>query len=363
MSAVGRNPTSPIRVLLVDDSLTTLFSLKKILALAADIQVVGTATNGKEALEKIPLLQPDVICTDLQMPVVDGLELTRAVMEQFPRPILVLSVAVQKNQAATIFKLLEAGAIEIMAKPLRREGMEDGLDARELIRKIRILAGVVVIRKRRNGLPTAAAASGNGLSLSAAVVPQVIGIGASTGGPQAFREILTHLPANFPVPIICVQHISAEFMPGLVDWLSPQCRLTVKMAEPGVVPQPGTVYFPPGDAHLLVDDRGMLACSSTPIQDGHRPSISVIFSSLARYYGSGACGVLLTGMGRDGVEGMRAIAQVGGATISQDEQSSIVFGMPREAIAANAVRYVLPLTRIAPALLKLLAMNADNSVE
>jgi two-component system chemotaxis response regulator CheB len=351
-------PQSAIRVLLVDDSIITLAILKRILASAPEIQVVGTAINGQEALDIIPTLQPDVICTDLNMPVMDGLELTRAVMKKFPRPILVLSVSVQKEQTSNIFQLLEAGAIDVMAKPLGGVGMEYGLDARELIGKIKILAGVVVIRKHWKEPYATAPSSGNIMPLIKAAPLRIIGIGASTGGPQAFHEILTHLPGNLPVPVICVQHISEEFMQGLVDWLAPQCQLKIMTAETGIEPQPGTVYFPRGGSHLIVDSQGRLECTNGSIYDGHRPSVSVTFKSLAQHYGSEAAGVLLTGMGRDGVEGMLAIAQTGGTTIAQDEESSIVFGMPKEAIAANAARYVLPLPKIASALLKLL--NQDT---
>jgi two-component system chemotaxis response regulator CheB len=357
MTPLGSNPPSPIRVLLVDDSIITLTVLRRILARAPEIQVVGTATNGREALDMIPSVQPDVICTDLHMPVMDGLEFTRAVMEKFPRPILVLSISVQKEQTANIFQLLEAGAIEVMAKP--RESAVEGheLDAQELIGKIKILAGVVVLRKRLKK-PIAAPANHN-LPPMEAALPGIVGIGASTGGPQAFQEILSHLPGNFPVPLICIQHISEGFMQGLLDWLAPQCQLKIMPAMPGILPQPGTVYFPCEDMHLILDSQGRLQCNNAPPYDGHRPSISVTFKSLAQSYGKSAAGVLLTGMGRDGVDGMRAIAQAGGTTIAQDEESSIIFGMPKEAIAANAARYVLPLPEVAPALLKLLKLSAN----
>lgn len=354
MTLNNQNIKPPIRVLLVDDSILTLAILKRMLANTPEIQVVGTASNGQEALNIIPTLQPDVICTDLHMPVMGGLEFIHAVMEKFPRPILVLSISVQKGQVANIFQLLEAGAIDVMAKPFGEVGMDYGLDARELIGKIKILAGVVVIRKHHKKHDAIAHPSANNLPLIEAATLRIIGIGASTGGPQAFQEILTHLPGNLPVPVICVQHISEEFMQGLVDWLAPQCQLKIVTAETGIEPQPGTVYFPRGGSHLIVDSKGRLEYINAPIYDGHRPSISVTFSSMAQYYGAKTAGVLLTGMGRDGVQGMQDITGVGGATIAQDEESSIVFGMPKEAIAANAARYVLPLPKIAPALLKLL---------
>lgn len=351
MNLDTQNTKPPIRVLLVDDSLITLAVLKRMLAGTPEIQVVGTAGNGQEALNMIPLLQPDVICTDLHMPVMDGLELTRAVMKKFPRPILVLSVSVQKEQTANIFQLLEAGAIDVMAKPRGLIKMDYGLNARELIAKIKILAGVVVIRKHHPEHDAPAPAKL--VALNEAVPLRIVGIGASTGGPPAFQEILTHLPGNFPVPVICVQHISEEFMPGLVAWLAPQCRLKITMAETGIEPQPGTVYFPRGGSHLTIDSQGRLECSNGPSYDGHRPSISVTFNSLVRYYGRNTAGVLLTGMGRDGVDGLLSISRAGGVTIAQDEASSIVFGMPREAVALGAVRQILPLEQIAPTLLTL----------
>ena len=220
---------------------------------------------------------------------------------------------------------------------------------------------MVVIRKRGKEPYVIAPPSGNNLPQIEAAPPRIIGIGASTGGPQAFQEILSHLPGNFPVPLLCVQHISEGFMQGLVDWLAHKCPLKIVTGETGILPQPGTVYFPREGSHLVLDSQGRLECSNAPPCDGHRPSISVTFKSLAQHYGSEAAGVLLTGMGRDGVEGMLAIAQAGGTTIAQDEESSIVFGMPKEAIAANAARYVLPLPKIAPALMKLLGQKTEST--
>ncbi|WP_212786692.1 chemotaxis-specific protein-glutamate methyltransferase CheB [Ferrigenium kumadai] len=351
---------APIRVLLVDDSLIMLAILKRILANTPEIQVVGTAINGKEALDRIPFLQPDVICTDLHMPVMDGLEFTRAVMERFPLPILVVSISVQKEQTANIFQVLEAGAVDIMAKPRGVPGAGYEMDAQELIGKIKVLAGVVAIRKRWKEPHPPVPPALTQLTSLRGVPLSIIGIGASTGGPQALEEILSHLPGSLPVPLLCIQHISEGFMQGLVDWLGTKCQLKIVTAETGILPQPGTVYFPREGSHLVVGSHGRLECIDTIPYEGHRPSISVTFKSLALHYGKSAAGVLLTGMGRDGVEGMRAISQTGGTTIAQDEQTSTIFGMPKEAIAANAARYVLPLPKIAPALLKLLNLDADT---
>ncbi len=346
-------PQSRIKVLLVDDSPLVLAIIRRVLAAAPDIQVVGSAANGKEALGLIPALQPDVICTDLHMPVMDGLEFTRAVMAQYPRPILVLSVSVQKEQTHNIFKLLDAGAIDVMAKPRGDPDAAAGVDAQELIGKIRILSGVVVIQRRRDRQPATVAPNNHVLPRIEAAPPRIIGIGASTGGPQALQAILARLPASLPVPVVCVQHISEGFMQGLVEWLAEQCAVRVRSAETGVIPQPGTVYFPRDNTHLKVDGEGRLLCSDDPVYGGHRPSISVTFTSLARHYGSAAAGVLLTGMGRDGVDGLHAITEAGGVTIAQDEESSVVYGMPKLAIEEGAARHVLPLHKIAPALLSL----------
>ena len=361
MNSYGQNAQAPIRVLLVDDSPIVLAVLQRILAGAPEIQVVGTASNGREALDMIPTIKPDVICTDLHMPLMGGLEFTRLVMERFPRPILVLSVSVQKEQTGNIFQLLEAGAIDVMAKPREPATAGYQLDARELIGKIKVLAGVVAIRKRWKYSDIGIAPERNAPPAIQAALPAIIGIGASTGGPQAFHEILAHLPASLPVPLLCVQHISAGFLQGLVDWLAEKCPLNIVTAATGILPRPGTVYFPREGTHLIVDSQGRLECSYAAEREGHRPSISMTFESLARQFGKNAAGVLLTGMGRDGVDGLGAIAQAGGMTIAQDEESSIIFGMPKEAIAANAARCVLPLPKIAPALLRLLNLDRLGS--
>jgi two-component system chemotaxis response regulator CheB len=350
-----------IRVLLVDDSPLAIEVIRRMLAAAPDIQEVGTASNGLEALALIPQVRPDVICTDLHMPKMDGLELTRAVMARFPLPILVLSVSVQATQERNIFQVIEAGAIDIMAKP--RGGLESdsGIVAHDLITKIRILSGVKVFRRY--------GAAGKAVTqpipplpiLAPASAPRIVGIGASTGGPQALEEVLRHLPGDYPLPLVCVQHIAEGFMQGLVSWLAGCCRIRVRTAVEGARALAGTAYFPPDDRHLEIDEAGTFRCSSALPISGHRPSIDIAFRSLARCYGAGAVGVLLTGMGQDGALGMLDIARAGGLTIAQDEESSIVFGMPKRAIELGAARHVLPLDQIGPALRRLAAGGAASA--
>jgi two-component system chemotaxis response regulator CheB len=340
-----------IKVMLVDDSGLTLVVLKRMLAQAPDIVVVGTACNGQEALALLPELQPDVICTDLKMPVMDGLAFTKAVMTEFPRPILVVSAAVQSSDTSNIFNLMQAGAIDVIAKPGYVLTDESGMNARDLINKIRVLSGVHVIARKRAEQSSPAPAVP--VNVQTSTPPQIIGIGASTGGPQALHQILTALPANFPLPIVCVQHISEGFSVGLVNWLNHECELTVQFAETGLIPEPGHVYFAPDNKQLETNAQKQLVCTSAPSYGGHRPAISVTLQSLALHFGRYATGVLLTGMGRDGVDGLQSIKQVGGMTIAQDEASSIVFGMPRVAIEEQAAQVVLPLAKIAQALVKL----------
>lgn len=343
----------PIRVLLVDDSALVLTILKRMLSAAPEIQVVGTARDGREALELIPQLQPAVICTDLHMPVMDGLELTKEVMRTHPRPILVVSVSVQKENTQHIFRLLEAGAIDVCPKPRSGLVSEYAQLTQELVGKIKILADVVV-RKPRNVSSVPASPDTVQPVCTGPAAVRIVAIGASTGGPQALQTILTALPSDFRAPVLCVQHISDGFLRGLVDWLASQCRLKVQIAQSGELPLPGTIYFPPERTHLEIDARGRLMASLAPPLEGHRPSVTVTLRSIARYYGSAAVGVLLTGMGQDGAAGMQAIAQVSGITIAQDEASCVVFGMPKQAIALGAVQYVLPVNDIAPTLNQLL---------
>jgi len=338
-----------IRVLLVDDSLLVLHVLQRLLSRSPEIQVVGTAANGKDALDLLPDLNPDVICTDLHMPLMNGLEFTREVMARYPRPILVVSVSVEAD-SPNVFRLLEAGAVDVFPKPHAILDTNFDQIAHELASKIRILAGVRVIRRSNGSKNTPVAVP---IASRPQATPRIVIMGASTGGPQALCDILSHLPAAFLLPVVCVQHIGSSFLSGMVDWLATSCRLTVRKACQGESPLPGMVYFAPGDTHLELDKGGRFLLAKTPPIEGHRPSITVTMQAAARCFGGGAVGVLLTGMGRDGADGMASIAAAGGMTLAQNEASSVVYGMPKEAIALGAVQHILPLEQIAPALMEI----------
>ena len=355
-SSALRTPHSAlIRVLLVDDSPVALVVLKRMLSKSLDIEVVGTALDGNVALRLIPQLKPDVICTDLHMPGMDGLEFTKEVMATYPKPILLVSVSAEESSLSA-FEVLKAGAVDLFMKPRASFERDYDRDAPQLIQKIKILAGVRVFKRPRTipvdaGLPVARQLTSM-IPLPKAPV-RIIVIGASTGGPQALQTILTRLPGDFPLPIICVQHINEGFLQGLVDWLSTQCRMKVEIATTGVIPRPGTVYFPQEGTHLKIDDKGRLVISPEQPFEGHRPSVTVTMRSVAAYCGDAAFGVLLTGMGKDGAEGLNDIRKAGGITIAQDEKSSVVFGMPKVAIEMGAAGCVVPLDDIGPMMLDL----------
>jgi len=367
---------APIRVFLVEDSPIALTILKRIVQSAPDLMIVGTATNGLDALVAIPQAQPHVICTDYHMPKMGGLEFTQRLMAEYPKPILVISASVQEEDTQNVFRLLEAGAVDVFPKPRTGLSSEYEENKAELIYKIRLLAGITVFTQRRSppaiasshpppttpptapkAIPGASRPSWAGSAAPASPggdirTPRIVAIGASTGGPQALKTLFSQLPAHFPVPIVCVQHISEGFLPGLVAWLSQSCSLRVQEALSGATPQAGTIYFAPDRYHLMLDNLGNFEYSHQAPCAGHRPSATILFNSVAAHYRRSAVGILLTGMGSDGAAGMQAIAEAGGQTIAQDESSCVVFGMPKEAIALGGVQKVLPIEEIAPFLLQ-----------
>ncbi len=342
-----------IKVLLVEDSLIAIELLQRLFRNSPEeITIVATARNGREALELIPTTNPDVICTDLHMSPIDGLELTQEIMVKFPRPILVISNSVQEDDTKHIFELLQAGAVDIFPKPTGSDYTEYERVKDRLIAKIKMLAQVKVKpRVNNNSNPTAS------LSLADHRMLRAIAIGASTGGPQAIHKIITALPADFPVPIICAQHIGDGFLAGLINWLKEDSQLTVKVAQIGETPAPKTVYFAPEKAHLEFDPQGKFTYSNFKASTGTCPSIDTLFRSVALRYGKSSASIILTGTGTDGVVGTEAISAAGGMTIAQDEQSCLVFGMSKLAISSGYIKHILSLNDIAPLLMSKTAMT------
>ncbi|MBE9126285.1 MULTISPECIES: chemotaxis protein CheB [unclassified Coleofasciculus] len=350
------------RVVLVEDSPVALEILQRLLNSSPDVDVVGTARDGVEGLEVINRMRPDVICTDLLMENMDGLELTKRVMEKDPRPILVISNFVNKADVDNVFRLLQAGASDVFPKPTTDSPTDYEKLKAALITKIKVLSNMKVTAKRpgqslsSSAKPmTSGAFSGNQMQMmNVSSRVKAIAIGASTGGLQAIEKIVCQLPPNFPLPIICTVHLSTGVLSGLINWLSSECPLQVKIAEVGESPLPGIVYFAPEKSNLELNTHGKFIYTNCPETDKHCPSISAMFKSIARFHGRATAGVLLTGIGSDGAEGLQAIAQAGGITVGQEEKGG-AFGMVKEARALGAVQQTLSIDKIAPFLLKTLS--------
>lgn len=333
--------SAPIRVLVVSDGSTNLAPLLKLLHASPDFEVATAPAEPRRLISHLQRTQPHVVCID----VADGqaAPITQLIMADDPRPILVLASSSNGARSADTFAVLDAGAVDVMPRPAA--GPTTQAETAELRAKLRVLAGVRVTRRRARDATAPARNAG-----AHSQHPKAVVIGASTGGPIALAQILAELPRSFPLPVLCVQHIARGFLPGFAEWLDRHCELRVKQADEGESPRSGNVYLPRDDMHLLVDAERRLTFSHEPPIDGHRPSVTVTMRSVARRYEGAVVGVLLTGMGRDGVDGMREIANLGGVTIAQDETTSAVFGMPSQAIAAGCVHHVLALDKIGPRL-------------
>jgi len=334
----------PIRVLVADDSTTLRTALCALLAEDPQLTIVGQAADGLEAVEKARALRPDVITMDVNMPRMDGLGATAAIMAEAPSRVLVISSVRQHRQLELSFRAMAAGALELIAKP---EGGPEEMRrwARRVAEAVRLMAEVPVVRRHR----PAPAPPRAPLAHEAQV--DVVGLVASTGGPPALAYVLGSLPRDLPIPLLIAQHIAAGFTTGLVRWFRSVCSLHVVVAEEGALPAPGKVYLPPDGCDLELDREGRLR---VPRSTGlHCPSANRLLASVARAFGSRGGGFVLTGMGDDGAQGLLDLKRAGGATYAQDEQTSVVFGMPQAAHACGATQALLPLESVAPAILEL----------
>jgi len=334
-----------IRVLIVDDSPVVRHLLIEILSHQPDLQVVGYARDGKEALYLAERLKPDLIVMDILMPEVNGVEATQVIMETCPTPILVMSGAIQTRADQLAFDAIQAGALSIVIKPKVGEDYEAIKD--ELLTKIRLMSQVRVTRRRSAAMRMTPAI------LHPAAVSykiRITAIGSSTGGPAALRSIFSRLPSRYPVPIAVVQHMTPGFIGGMAEWLSVTSPNPVKLAEHAEPLRPGTIYIAPEGFHMGVTADGKICLEEGAEVEGARPSINRLFATVADSYGPMGLGVLLTGMGNDGVDGLSRIKTMGGKTIAQDESTSVVFGMPQQAIQAGAVDRVLRIEEIPQAL-------------
>ena len=353
-------PPSPaagiIRVLIVDDSKVARLQLKHLLEKDSRIQVLGMVADGKTAIDFIATEKPDVVLMDIHMPGMDGFETTRKIMETKPAPIVICSGTVDPADTVTAFKVLEAGAVACVEKPGGPEHPNYERRVMELRETIRLMSEVKVVRRwpqaRRDLYRSSAPTLPSPVPSSRITKLLCVAIGASTGGPPVLQSILTALPANFPAPILIVQHIAAGFLPGLIDWLNQSTSLAVEMAVHRSVPMAGHVYLAPDDCHLTVDAQGRMILGKEPTENGLRPAVSQLFRSVAACFGSNSIGILLTGMGRDGAAELKLLRQAGAVTVAQNRETSVVHGMPGEAILLGAAEQILSPDEIAQLLLR-----------
>lgn len=340
-----------IRVLVAEDSLTVRELLVEILESDPEIRVVGRAKNGAEAVELAARLKPDLITMDVHMPVMDGFEATKEIMVQAPRPIILVSSSASPEDVGLSFHALRAGALMVVAKPDNpQSALFDG-HREQFLAMVKAMSQVKVVRR---WAPRAPGVTPPGRPQR---VPdpglRLVAIAASTGGPAALQRILAHLPGDFPVPILVVQHIATGFVEGLANWLGTSCNLRVKVAEPGELLRERSVLLAPDGHHLGVGRDGRIVITDAPPVSGFRPSGTYLFESVAQAYGASVVAVILTGMGNDGVAGLKSVKAAGGVVLAQDEATSVVYGMPREAVAAGVVDAILPIDAVAVKLVQL----------
>lgn len=353
-----------IRVLVVEDSLTIRKRMLEVLAADPGLEIAGEAEDGKSGIELCRQLRPDVVTLDMMLPVMSGLAATEFIMAYCPTPILIVSASTNRGELFKTYEALAAGALDVLDKPLGDE-LDDAWE-RKLVSTVKLLSRIKVITHPRarlspmGRLPGPAPTQTAPAALPRGAGPRVVAIGVSTGGPAALVELLRGLPLGFPLPILLVIHIGKLFAPAFAEWLDGQSPIRVAYAADGdPVPAVGAgrVLMAPPDSHLVLR-QGKLRLTRDPERHSCRPSVDVLFESLAQELGAGCAACLLTGMGKDGAEGLLAIRRAGGKTIAQDEATSVVFGMPREAILLGAAEQVLPLDKMAPALAAL-ARDAD----
>jgi two-component system chemotaxis response regulator CheB len=341
-----------VRVLVVEDSATVRAYLCDVLSADASLEVVGSAEDGKRAIELCQALRPDVVTLDMMLPVMSGLAATEYIMAYCPTPILIVSASTNRGELFKTYDALAAGAVDVLDKPSGDQADERWTT--KFVATVKLVSRIRVITHPRARLEGLARAGAGSAAVSRQRTPSmgpcsVAAIGASTGGPAALVRVLNDLPSPLLLPVFLVIHIGQPFGEAFAEWLDSQTAHRVSAAQDGARVPSGQVVLAPPDRHLVVHG-GRLWLTADPERHSCRPSVDVLFESLAREYGPAVVAALLTGMGRDGAAGLLKIRQAGGMTIAQDEASSVVYGMPREAVLLGAAEQVLPLGEIGAAL-------------
>jgi len=330
-----------IRLLVVEDSNTVRQVLVAAFEADPEIQVVGTAASGEEALEAVRRLAPDVVTMDFNMPGMNGLEATRAIMSTLPLPIVIITGKMDPHDADTLFRAMEAGALMVLAKPEPVGTPGHAPSVARIVQHVKLMSEIKVVRRTPQRVPVPAPPLAGSLPADAGPL-KVVAIGASTGGPPLVQQILAGLPADCGAAILVVQHMAEGFVGDFARWLNQNSRLPVQVAAQGMQILPGRVYLAPDGHHLEVGAGEMVALTTAPPLNGVRPSAGMLFRSVALRYGARAAGVILTGMGSDGAVDLKLIRDKGGVTVAQNRESCVVFGMPGKAVELDAAGFVLP---------------------
>lgn len=366
MATTGTSAAAAIRVLVVEDSITVRQRLCEVLAEADGFEVVGEAADGKRAVELCTALRPDVIMMDMMLPVMSGLAATEYIMAHCPTPILIVSSSTNRGELFKTYDALAAGAVDVLEKPNGDE--PDGVWEQKLLSTLRLVSRIRVITHLRGRIrPGGSEASRPPTPYPITPITpgrriEVIAIGASTGGPGALVDVLRALPPSFSLPVLVVLHIGEKFGAALAEWFDAQTARRVAYAKDGelIASCAGRVVLAPPGQHLTVRN-GRVQLTREPERHSCRPSVDMLFESAARTYGGALAACLLTGMGRDGAAGLLEVRRAGGLTIAQDEATSVIYGMPREAVLLGAVEHVLPLHAIGPALVALAGQRGKGT--
>lgn len=328
-----------IRVLVVDDSSLMRKMIRAILTSEPGIEVIGEASDGLEAVNAVALLKPDIVTMDIEMPVMGGLEAIERIIAQNPTPILVVTAV---TGVQTAFSAVSKGALDVIEKPdIGEETMQN------LIQKVRLLARVdVSAHLQIMGRGAAPSVAESAVAHSDLPQERIVAVASSTGGPQAINSILSQLPSSYPAPIIITQHIAEGFTKGMVEWLNSGTRLKVVVAANGDRIKPGHVYVNPAEHSLRMTAQGTIILGHKEKGQIYNPSCNIMLTSVATAYRERAIGLILSGMGSDGVLGMQAIRKAGGSTLAQNEKSSVVYGMNRVAVESGCIKRVLSLADI-----------------
>ena len=345
-----------IRVLVVDDSVLVQKLLMKILNEDPELTVVGVARNGKIAVDMTRELKPDVVTMDIRMPVMDGFQATRIIMTENPTPILVVSSSIRDRDLQISFNAIQAGALDIMEKPKGSLSRDYYTVSEDLVRKIKLISEIRVFKHLPLKYQTVPARYEKKLEKTRTMA---VAIGASTGGPSALFQLITSMERDFPAPIFVTQHISEGFGRGCVEWINRNSDMPVHTARDREPIEPGVAYFAPDDRIMTINSGKSISVDSVEM-DRRASPIDRMMESFADAYGRNGIGVLLTGMGDDGARGMKKIRDVGGRTIAQDEETSVVFGMPKAAIELEAAREVLPLGEIGERIISFLSGDSKK---